>query len=212
MNKRQQAILGSLVRSQMYLTVYAADFASVLASPPKEDLDEFIGQIQEYRDLQTRARQLAKSETSSLHRATVALRRYMRPIADIAADHLSHLPEIASLVCPSADAAPATLILDALAMHEAVHAHKCTFVASGLDASFDTTLAAAIEDVSARVRACHRYKRQTAGATRALAGAVARALKARRTLDLLIAPIVAPKTSLRSGWDKSKHVNRARVA
>jgi len=212
MNKRQRAVLKSLVEFQQYLETCSALREAVLRSWAMEELTEFIGQVQEYSDDARRSREAAKQATSMLRDAVRTLREsHMRPIAQIAAVHLADRPEAAALELPRAGVPRHELVLAGYTMVDAVERWADTFVIEGLEPDFQDKLMAAVNGVDNLEIARDRQLRAAVGATRAIGPALKRGLEARRTLDALVGRVVADNAYQRSIWEATK-VIRADVA
>lgn len=209
MNQKDAYVRDTLVNVRQFLDTNAVTMGPVNGSGARRALDDALAALADSAVAQGEHRIRSTGETKKQRSLRRSLRkRYLRPIAEVAAASLSDVPEIATLRLPSDRFVGSDLVDAANAMANAAEPHIAVFIAAGLKRDFLDGLRAMTEAIRTSLggRTEHLIKRR--GATIALRRGAASGRTALRLLDAVIEQHLADNTQLLTEWKAVKRIRK----
>jgi hypothetical protein len=209
MQQKQTYVRDTLVNVQRFLDANATALGPVNTSGARKALDDAIAGLTDHSVAQGEHIIGSTGETSKQRALRLRLRRrYLAPIAHVAAAKLGDVPEIATLRLPSKNLIGSALVDAANAMANAAAPYAATFTAAGLKPDFLDALRTTAQDMETSLggRTDHVTKRR--GSTIALGSAASAGRTALRLLDAVIQQQVPDDAQLLAEWSAIKRIPR----
>lgn len=210
MRNRQSRILDTLRHVQGYLDDHAATIGPSIA-PSRRSLDGVEGELNGLAEAQASGTRNTWGETNKQRALRAALRMtHMRPIAEVARQKLSDVPEFSALTMPPLGATSTQLVTHATAMRDAAAVHEQVFRDMGLPDDFLAAFKAAADALTASVDRRNDEAGRRAGATAGLSALEKRAASVIRLLDAIVRPKLGSDAALIREWEAAKRIPRKR--
>ena len=201
-----------LRRVQQFLDTHAALLDAVNATLARKELDQLVAEIGANESTQAISTLSARSQTA----IQAVLRRnlvihHMRPVARIAAAHLSEVPGFEALRPPRNRVKVAVLVQDAIAMAEAAREHQQVFVDNGCPKTFADDLLLATAAVRGSIDERANCISTRTGARSGLKATASRAHLILRLLDAQVERALEGDPKTLGAWNSAKRIGKGRV-
>lgn len=207
MRTRQSLVLDTARHVQAFLDDNAALIGPSIASS-RRNLDDAVSQLTTMAVTQSGGKIATRGATARQLSLMTALRTiHMRPIAEVAKQKLSDVPEFHSLTMPGGKLGATQLVAAATAMADAAQPHESVFTDVGLPDDFIAQLHSAADALTASLDTRHQQAGQTTGATAGLKAQTQRARSLFRLINALVVPKLGSNAVLLAKWKSTKAIS-----